>query len=190
MKDSFQSVSRPGKSVGTRVCLACKKDVHIDGFYKDKSRADGLNDNCKSCVSLAHKAAYKKHKAKWGQWRGRTNEYDRKYNRQLRERVLAHYGRSCACCGESTYEFLSIDHTEGGGNKHRAEHLRHKGGNLQVRWLIKNNFPPGFRTLCHNCNNAIGWYKNCPHQLGKLVMPVTATRIAVTPHDVDLIKDQ
>lgn len=187
MKNSFQPVSHPGKSAGTKVCLACKRDVHIQDFHKDKSRADGLNDNCKSCVSSAHKIAYKKHKVRWGRWT-KSPDYDKKRNRKQREEVFAHYGTSCACCGESTYEFLCIDHTEGGGNKQRREHLRHKGGNLQVRWLIKNNFPPGFRTLCHNCNNAIGWYKNCPHQRGKLVIPVTATRIAVVPKTIELGK--
>ncbi len=32
-------------------------------------------------------------------------------------------------------------------------------------WLKANNFPPGFQTLCHNCN--IGKHRNkgiCPHK--------------------------
>lgn len=41
---------------------------------------------------------------------------------------------------------LSIDHIKGGGNKH----LKLIKGNL-YNWLIKNNFPTGFQTLCMNC---------------------------------------
>lgn len=55
--------------------------------------------------------------------------------------------------------FLCIDHIDGGGNKHRAEI---KGD--FYRWLIDNNFPPGFQTLCHNCNMAKGLYGRCPHE--------------------------
>ncbi len=38
------------------------------------------------------------------------------YRRNLRAKVLSHYGGKCSCCGESTPEFLAIDHTEGGGH--------------------------------------------------------------------------
>jgi hypothetical protein len=30
-------------------------------------------------------------------------------------------------------------------------------------WLKRNNYPTGFRVLCHNCNLAIGFYGYCPH---------------------------
>lgn len=76
-----------------------------------------------------------------------------------RWRVLSHYGGRCACCGEDKYEFLAIDHINGGGTQHRA---KEKISNLD-RWLINNNFPEGFRILCHNCNMAIGLYGYCPH---------------------------
>jgi hypothetical protein len=78
---------------------------------------------------------------------------------QLRWRnvVLDHYGRLCVCCGESRYEFLAIDHIAGGGRKHT-----NLIGSLYL-WLIRNKFPDGYRTLCHNCNTALGLYGNCPH---------------------------
>ena len=58
------------------------------------------------------------------------------------------------------YEFLAIDHINGGGNKHRKELKNDK----LPGWLAKNNFPEGFRILCHNCNMALGFYGFCPHQ--------------------------
>lgn len=77
----------------------------------------------------------------------------------------------CACCGEKHLEFLSIDHINGGGNKHRKEMVNQggSGGNIYW-WLIKNDFPPGFQVLCHNCNMAKGFYGHCPHQKSPFVL--------------------
>jgi hypothetical protein len=65
----------------------------------------------------------------------------------------------CDCCGEGTYEFLSIDHVNGDGGAHRKQIGR---GSLYT-WLKRNDWPSGFRVLCHNCNQAIGHYGVCPH---------------------------
>jgi hypothetical protein len=85
-------------------------------------------------------------------------------NRQHREDALKHYGGVCACCGESRYEFLAIDHINGGGTQHHKQ-IR----TPIVRWLRKNNYPEGFRVLCHNCNQSLGQYGYCPHSLGAKV---------------------
>lgn len=56
-------------------------------------------------------------------------------------------------------EFLSIDHINGGGNRHRE-----KVGSAKVyAWLKKRGYPKGYQVLCHNCNQAIGLYGKCPH---------------------------
>ena len=85
--------------------------------------------------------------------------------RKYRKLALDHYGGKCACCGESRFEFLSIDHINGGGTKHREEIGR---GTAMYQWLRRSGWPSGFRVLCHNCNQAIGFYKHCPHQLEKI----------------------
>jgi len=82
--------------------------------------------------------------------------YYRKTMDKLKSDVFNHYGNSCACCGETEPPFLTIDHEHGGGN----QHLRAKA--LYV-WLRQNNYPEGFRTLCMNCNHAMGIYGECPH---------------------------
>jgi hypothetical protein len=79
--------------------------------------------------------------------------------KRRRLKVITHYGGICACCGESRYEFLGIDHINGGGVQHRKSL---PGVNID-RWLIKNNFPEGYRVLCHNCNMSLGLYGYCPH---------------------------
>ena len=82
---------------------------------------------------------------------------------------MEHYSNtsspSCACCGETFIEFLSIDHINGGGRSHRKE-IRDGVGSYSSMylWLIDNDFPEGFQVLCMNCNTSIGFYGYCPHQ--------------------------
>jgi len=90
-------------------------------------------------------------------------EQSRKYRVKCKFETIKHYSNGtmqCACCGEKNYEFLGIDHINGGGAKMRRE-LGH--GNIS-RWLRSHNFPLGYRVLCHNCNMSIGFYGYCPHQ--------------------------
>lgn len=89
-------------------------------------------------------------------------ERNRRNTRKYRMAALGAYGGKCACCGESCYEFLGIDHIDGGGGKHRKELL--KSGTHIYLWLKKNDYPDGYRVLCHNCNLAIGFYGACPHE--------------------------
>ena len=63
--------------------------------------------------------------------------------------VLTHYSNGkCACvrCGESDINCLTIDHMKAvqGGERIRPGYF--------YRWLIKNNFPEGYQTLCMNCH--------------------------------------
>lgn len=90
----------------------------------------------------------------------KRNATSRQWHRNLRIAAIEHYGKTCACCGESSLEFLCIDHISGGGNRHRKQ----VGcGRNFYSWLKKNNYPEGFRTLCHNCNQSLGYNGYCPH---------------------------
>lgn len=85
--------------------------------------------------------------------------------KRVRLEVIKRYGGKCACCGESTIEFLSIDHVRGGGRKHRRElGATNYGGTRYYMWIIKNNFPDGLRVLCYNCDMARGFSGYCPHE--------------------------
>lgn len=83
-------------------------------------------------------------------------------NLEIKREVFAHYGSKCACCGESIFEFLSIDHINNDGAAHRKE-LKMTGMGF-YRWLRRNSYPPGYQLLCLNCNLAKGWYGICPHK--------------------------
>lgn len=86
-----------------------------------------------------------------------------KYRNQVKLDAMQHYGSICACCGETRIEFLSIDHIDGNGSNHKKEVSYGRGGANFYIWLKKNNYPPGFRVLCHNCNQSLGHFGYCPH---------------------------
>jgi hypothetical protein len=81
----------------------------------------------------------------------------RKWNKtastKLKLEVTTVYGggeSKCVLCGEHRLACLSIDHPKGNGAEERRD-LKCLSGTHFYRWLKKNNFPPGYRTLCMNC---------------------------------------
>ena len=93
----------------------------------------------------------------------KISERHNKKNKELRLEILKYYGGNppkCNCCGENEIKFLTIDHLDNDGNKHRKL-LKTK--NI-IRWIRNNNYPPKFQILCFNCNCAKGIWKICPHK--------------------------
>lgn len=84
---------------------------------------------------------------------------------ELRQKVLSHYDGKCMCCEEPEPTFLTIDHIGGLGQLHRQE-IGTTSSVALIKWIIKNQFPPGLQVLCFNCNLAKGLYGECPHSAG------------------------
>ena len=94
--------------------------------------------------------------------------HERKYFAKLKEEVINHYGGKCSCpgCPVTDIDMLSMDHIKGGGTKQRKEEGITDGHSLYHK-LKNENYPPGFRVLCMNCN--LGRFINggtCPHDEG------------------------
>lgn len=96
----------------------------------------------------------------------------REYWQQLRHEVIMAYGGYvCTCCGETEPMFLSIDHVNNDGAKHRRAIGEFKSngkgaGSRTLKWLKDNGYPRGFQVLCMNCN--CGKQRNkgfCPHHV-------------------------
>lgn len=140
----------------TKFCGGCKRFRRIKFFWKDRLRPDGLQAWCGSC-SASNQEKNRNRRKDAGLLTLSTLEY-----RRLRLEVLSYYSGGkprCDCCGEERIEFLGMDHMDGGGAKHRAS-LK----TSIYRFLKKNNYPPRFRVLCHNCNQSLGQYGYCPHK--------------------------
>jgi hypothetical protein len=97
----------------------------------------------------------------------RANIYGKKSYIELKEEIIIAYGSICQCCGENNPEFLTIDHINEDGAKHRKEIGKSAGCNF-YRWLRKNNYPKdNFQLLCYNCNCAKHRFGYCPHKLNR-----------------------
>lgn len=118
-------------------------------YYKEKSR--------KRYASLTKQEK----KRLWATANTRQKEVQR-WHRKL---CLDYYSNGtfkCACCNEGHYEFLVIDHINGGGSKHRKE-IKKKYPSTYT-FLVAQKFPLGYRVLCYNCNCSLGFYGYCPHK--------------------------
>lgn len=81
---------------------------------------------------------------------------------RLRAEMLAAYGSSCTCCGESNPWFLTLEHSRVAPvrkkNGRRASPLRQYKRAKELGW------PPSFTVFCMNCNWAARHSGICPHK--------------------------
>jgi len=119
--------------------------------YKDKQDKDNYNKayylTHKLEIATQHKNWYQAHKTEQNE---RSKRWAIAHKDTTKVEVLTYYGNgklACVKCGYDTdLRALSIDHINGGGNKHRQE-----VGTYIYLWLKANNLPPGYQTLCMNC---------------------------------------
>lgn len=119
---------------------------------------------------VRHRLCYKCGLARYRKWYKKSSkticERQRQYRRKCKEELVAAYGGKCFCCGEKAIEFLTIEHTQKDGAKHRREI---GGTNRMHSWLKKNGYPKdGYSILCFNCNAADFYYGKCPHKSFRL----------------------
>jgi hypothetical protein len=94
----------------------------------------------------------------------KLSQYDLERSARLKTAAFNAYGGPfCSCCSEDIIDFLTIDHINGDGAKHRKSE---KSGSKIYRWLKKHNYPLGFQVLCSNCQNRWKCPDGvCPHKL-------------------------
>ena len=98
-------------------------------------------------ASEAHRRAMKKY-SQTPRGKRKLLEAVHRSQRKTKVAVITHYGngeQSCVRCGERDIRCLTIDHMKAvqGGGRQRPGYF--------YRWLVKNNFPEGYQTLCMNC---------------------------------------
>lgn len=155
-----------------QTCSKCQTPKSLDEFYTDKSKRLGVHGTCKECVKADRRARYAADPEKYMErMRAYAATEEGKAAKQrvwlkLRADALNAYGNKCVCCGESTEEFLTIDHVGGWGKDHRRE--IGSGASNIYQWLRKANYPQDgtIRLLCWNCNCSIGVRGYCPHMRG------------------------
>jgi len=139
----------------------CDKRYASEYFKQNKAKLSARNAEYRQknadAVAQYNAEYYRANKQKY-------RDSAKKRRQKLKLLVIAAYGGECTCCQEKRPEFLSIDHINGGGRQHRQELIA--SGQDFYQWLKKNNFPKdNYRLLCHNCNQALGMFGYCPHEI-------------------------
>lgn len=117
----------------------------------------------KASGKLATPEARAKHVAGTKRWRDKNPEKHKQHmvgtRQKLKAAIIAAYGGKCICCGEDHSDFLTVEHKNGGGRKHREG----RGTYGVYRDIIRAGFPADYTILCMNCNHAKRYDRPCPH---------------------------
>lgn len=156
-----------------QICNTCRsknkhknyKQKHGISYHK-QHRLDNINRGmCGHCGTRP----LTNHKTLCDTCKQRGDAQAKKLKLRLKQEVFNAYGGcKCACCGETTLMFLTIDHINNDGKKHRLEITNGKypaRSSSLYYWLRNNNYPEGYQVLCFNCN--VGRHLNggtCPHK--------------------------
>lgn len=162
----------------TKKCNKCNRTFPAtpEFFFSKKHGRFGISALCKECDYLRKLDWNKKNNEKVNatcrkvQAKRKTKnpfyqrDYVRKKKLEIKLELFAGYGNKCACCGETTFEFLSLDHINGDGNLDRKRFGRSSYRTINMyREVIASGFPNSFQVLCFNCHFAKDFYGYCPH---------------------------
>lgn len=150
-----------------KVCQRCGQEKLLDEFAFRSTAKDGRQRWCRGCQGDYQKQNRDLANARGQRFRKRHPDRANRYNREARLAALRHYSGgdpSCACCGETEFAFLVLDHINGGGTAHR----RTVGGQGIWFWLRARGYPSGYQVLCWNCNAAKAYQGICPHELARM----------------------
>jgi len=176
------------------ICKSCKreydKEYNKTNCIVRKERAKRYREEHVEGISKSKHEKWLKHKEKGNlrakQWYQRNKdavklrtkkyknehpelyrEYGRKRDLRLKKTVFQYYSEGtmkCACCGETTFSLLTLDHINNDGAEHRRQ-LNVGGGLTFYRRLKKLGYPPGYQVLCWNCNSGKAINNGvCPHK--------------------------
>lgn len=143
-----------------------RQDAILNDLCQDcHAKLDTDTRRCSACLSKARTRATEYSLEN----RERIRRRARERTRRVRERVIAKYGGKCQCpgCGISQYEFLAIDHVNGGGCRERRK-KRFYNSQAFYNYLDKHQKLAKYQILCHNCNSAKSFYGGCPHITGTM----------------------
>jgi hypothetical protein len=119
-----------------------------------KSKYECSGEPCKKCGSpkLVRSSAHPKYgRRKRTECRNCGNGTNRLALRALRASVITSFGGKCACCGELSSSFLTIDHLHDDGNSSRKQESFGSAG--FYRGLLDGTMDRSrFQILCWNCN--------------------------------------
>lgn len=156
-----------------KICRDCRIPKPLSEFYL---KLGYYASACKECDKARTRNWYQeikddsgfieKNNARAAMWnrenKEKRNKKLREYHRHLKMEVILAYGGKCACCGESNFYFLTLDHINDDGAGHRKE-----VSTRMYVWARANGYPESLQVLCYNCNcaKAFSGFGQCPHKV-------------------------
>ena len=137
---------------GKKECSKCHKVKLVSGFYKDKTKADGLAYQCKECYKKHDKKYWKENseKIKKRQKKYRLKKYG--FNTSEAQKIIKLRKTSrCAICG---IEAKKINY----GRQKKMLYVDHCHNSQEVRGL-----------LCDKCNMGLGYFNDDVELLKKAI---------------------
>jgi hypothetical protein len=147
---------------GKRSCRICGIVLTEENWTISNRRAG--SKICRKCDAKKSSEYYYR-RCNDKDWILQRNKAWKINRRKTKYEVFTHYSGNppyCKCCGEKTFEFLTIDHING-----REPDDTKVGEKLYV-WLKHNHYPQGYQILCWNCNLSKGLFGYCPHKQGNI----------------------
>lgn len=163
---------RKGRCVADKKCSHCSIVKPLAQFSPVKCRGGKPNAWCKDCTATSARNWYHANKersiARNLEWResnwDKVLEANRRYATKKRQEVVALLGSKCRCCDERRFSFMSIDHINGGGNKHRKRVPSPATFYNEVMQAIRAGSKE-YQLLCMNCNHSKRRLGVCEHEL-------------------------
>jgi len=137
-------------------CNHCNRLARPSQYYRQKGL---IRRTCKRCVSTNRREYY-------GRTGQKKNAQAKEHRRQMRRKLIVSLGGQCACCGESHFSMLDIDHVKGNGRAHR-ESLGYQWHKL-FRHVSDNVSNGLYQLLCSNCNQSKRRLGECEHAWHKV----------------------
>ena len=124
-------------------CTKCgvEKATSI-GFTASPRYVDGYMSWCRRCTA-------EQAEARRVRYPDLSNSIRQRYGTRLRERVLAHLGGKCVCCGFADSRALQIDHVQNDGHSDPYRLKRRRTALLQA---VLRDTSGRYQLLCANCN--------------------------------------
>lgn len=121
--------------------------------------------SAKAKIYWAKNSDKKKKYAKewWARNKDKWLERNRERVLRYKQEFVAAYGGCCSCCGEDEIRFLTVEHINRDGKKHREQVGAGTGTYLDLR---RRGYPKdAYTVLCCNCNFSQRKGDPCPHKL-------------------------
>jgi hypothetical protein len=122
-------------------CSKCNIEKSLQEFSKNKNTNDGLQRNCKSCITIQSKKSYNKDSSRYKE---RVKTQVNKCTSYIEEYKSIH---SCSKCGENRDWILDFHHINKNEKKYNIGDLKYSGSFNKIKNEILKCV-----LLCKNCH--------------------------------------